>query len=289
MAATSPVDSVCTRKTTRLCHLSSRRPRVVLSRQLVVALPLAVLSLHLPLVVLSRQLVVTSPFDEPTSRHLIVSLCHLSLSRRASWLSHHHLLSSSCCTALSSSHRAGWLLCCLSLRRPLVVASPLVILSFRRSLVVLSCQLVVALPLLALSRPSRQVITPDCCPIASPCPLVAPRTALSSSRRAGWLLRRLSTRCPLVILSSCCAASCCLVVSAGCRTIISRRPLVAPPSLPLIVPSPPSNSDARRRHPPLLMSISIVVSSLPILSPHRCRCRTLPPPPLNAIFIVHHH
>ncbi len=40
---------------------SSRHPLVVLLRQLVVALPLAVLSLHCPLVVLSRQLVVASP------------------------------------------------------------------------------------------------------------------------------------------------------------------------------------------------------------------------------------
>ncbi len=61
MAATSPVDSVRTRKTTRLCHLLSRRPGVVLSCQLVVASPLAVLSLCRPLVVLSRQLVVGLP------------------------------------------------------------------------------------------------------------------------------------------------------------------------------------------------------------------------------------
>jgi hypothetical protein len=76
-----------------------------------------------PLVLSSRRLVVASPLDVPPSRRIIVSLCHLSLSRRASWLSCHHLLSSSRCTALSSSHRAGWLLRCLSLRRPLVLLS----------------------------------------------------------------------------------------------------------------------------------------------------------------------
>jgi hypothetical protein len=61
MAATSPVNSVWTRKTTRLCRLSSRRPGVLLSCQLVLALPLVVLSLRRPLVVLSHHLVVASP------------------------------------------------------------------------------------------------------------------------------------------------------------------------------------------------------------------------------------
>jgi hypothetical protein len=76
-----------------------------------------------PLVLLSRRLVVASPLDAPPSRRLVVSACRLLLSRRASWLSCHHLLSSSHCTALSSSHRAGWLLRCLSLRCPLVLSS----------------------------------------------------------------------------------------------------------------------------------------------------------------------
>ncbi len=55
--------------------------------------------------------------------------------------------------------------------------------------------------------------------------------AHSSSRRAGWLLCRLSMLRPLVVLLSRCAASCCLVAPADCRIIISYRPLVAPPSL----------------------------------------------------------
>ena len=136
MAATLPVNSVWTRKTTRLCCLSSRRPLVVSSCQLVVASPLVVLSLHRPLVILTRQLVVAlplavfllrrpfvlssrrlvvvSPLDAPPSRPLVISSCRLLLSRRASWLSHHHLSLSSGCTTLSSSHHAGWLLRCLS-------------------------------------------------------------------------------------------------------------------------------------------------------------------------------
>jgi len=190
MAATSPVNSVWTRKTTRLCCLLSRRPGVschaswllhrllpsshcaallsscrraswllhcllpsshlccplvVLSHQLLhclspssccatlssthhASLLLHCLSLsscctpRCPFVLLSHRLVV-SPLDVPPSRCLVISSCCLSLSCRASWLSRHHLLSSSCCTALSSSHRAGWLLRCLSLCRPLVLSS----------------------------------------------------------------------------------------------------------------------------------------------------------------------
>ena len=93
--------------------------------QLVVTLPLLVLSLCRPLVLSSRRLVVACV----ASRHAALSSSRclvvppLVLSHRASWLSHHHLSSSPCCTALSSSHPAGWLLHCLSLRRPLVLSS----------------------------------------------------------------------------------------------------------------------------------------------------------------------
>ena len=71
MAATSPVGSVWTPKTTKLCHLLSRRPQVVSSCQLVVALPLV-------------------------------------SSYPASWLLH-CLLPSSPCATLSSSSRASLL------------------------------------------------------------------------------------------------------------------------------------------------------------------------------------
>ena len=98
----------------RLCRLSSRRPCVASLCQLIVAWPHVVLSLRHSLVVLSCQLVVTSPLDTPPSLCLVVLLRRLSLSRRASWFSHHHFSSSSRCIALLSSHRAGWLLRCLS-------------------------------------------------------------------------------------------------------------------------------------------------------------------------------
>ena len=177
MAATSPIDSVWSQTTTRLCRLFSHRPGVVSSCQLIVASPLVVPSLRRSLVVLLHQLVVASPLAVLSLRCPLVVLS-----------------------------------------RQLVVALPLVILSMRHPLVNSSCQLVAA---------SYR--------ITSPHPLVAHRTALSSSRHAGWLLRRLSACSPLVILSSRCAASRCLVAPAGRRAIISCRPLVAPPSHPLIV------------------------------------------------------
>jgi hypothetical protein len=144
-----------------------------------------------------------------------------------------------------SSRRHGAVLSC-----QLVVPSPLVVLSLRHPLVVLS-ELVVAFasrhPLIALpshrlvlpagcrlasrrplvAPPSRQLIMPACCRVAPPRPLIVPGAALSSSRRAGWLLRRLSTHRPLVVSSSHCAASRCLVAPAGCHAIISCHPLVA--------------------------------------------------------------
>ena len=76
-----------------------------------------------PLTLSFRRVVVVLPLDAPPSRRLVVSSCRLLLSRRSSWLSHHHLSSSSRCTALSSSHCAGWLLHCLSLRCPLILSS----------------------------------------------------------------------------------------------------------------------------------------------------------------------
>ena len=128
-------------------------------------------------------------------------------------------------------------LCCLSSRRPgvvsscqLVVASPLVVPSLRRPLVVLSRQLVVALPLAVLSLRHPLVNLSHQLVVASP-----PRAALSSSRCADWLLRHLLVLCPLVISWTHCGTSSCLVAPAGCRTIISRRPFIAPPSRPLIV------------------------------------------------------
>ncbi len=201
MAATLPINSVWTRKTTRLCCLSSRRPGVVLSCQLVVASPLVVLSLPRPLIVLSRQL---------------------------------------------------------------VVASPLTILSLHCPLVVLSCQQVVA-----------QLVAPACCPITSPRPLVAPRTALSFSRCAGRLLHCLSTRRPLVISSSCRLVVPSLVVSS-CQLV------VAPSSLVIL-----------SLHRTLVLSSCWLVVVVPVLAPpsrpivlfHHRRHRT----PLSAAAAIKHH
>ena len=74
-----------------------------------------------PLILSLRRLVVALPLDALPSCRLVISSCRLVLSRRASWLLRHHLLSSSCCTAVSSSHRAGWFLHCLSLCCSLVL------------------------------------------------------------------------------------------------------------------------------------------------------------------------
>jgi hypothetical protein len=224
------------------------------------------------------------------------------------------------------------------LSRQLVVALPLALVFLHHHLVNSLRQLVVTSPLLVLllrpAPPSRLLVeSAGCCR-----PLV-----VSSSRR-------------LVVSSSRRASSCYLVTSAGCRAIISRRPLIAPPSRPLILlatcyvaspcaallssrcsplltpsnaverccrhrtPPPtsplntisivhccqschpslpsnanaqlrrssPSNADAHHRRPPPLMLISIVASSLPIHSPYR-HCRRTLPPPLNAIIIIHRH
>jgi hypothetical protein len=188
--------------TMRLCRLSSRRPGAVLSFQLVVASPLVVLSL----------------------RRLLV----FSSSCRASWLMH-HLSPSSHCAALLSSCHASWLSHCLSpssrcatLLSTCRVSLLLYRLSLssccapRHPLILSSRWLVVTSPHDAL--PSRRLIVSSCrlslsCRAASRC-LVAQAgcpaiifllssgcTALSSSHRAGWLLRCLSLRRPLVLLS----------------------------------------------------------------------------------------
>ena len=117
--------------------------------------------------------------------------------------------------------------CCIASHHPLIA------LPSRRLDAPAGCRIASRRPLIA--PPSRQLVAPACCRIASPCPLVAPRATLSSSRRAGWLLCRLLMHRPLVVSLSRRAASCFLVAPAGCRAIISRRPLVAPPSRPLIV------------------------------------------------------
>ena len=117
-----------------------QRPLVVLSRQLVFALPLAVLSLHHPLVNSSRQLVVASPL--------------LVLSLRPAPPSHPLIAPAGCCVtsrraALSSSHRLAVPPLVVSSHQLVVAPSSLVVISLHRPLVLSSCWLAVALPVLA--------------------------------------------------------------------------------------------------------------------------------------------
>jgi hypothetical protein len=109
----------------------------------------------------------------------------LSSSRRASLLSH-QLSPSSCCATLSSSRRAGWLLHRLLMHHPFFISSssscPLIVSSSCRApllsscharrqlvvpLVLSSCRLVVALPLLA--PPSHPLVMPAILASPSPC------------------------------------------------------------------------------------------------------------------------
>jgi len=125
--------------------------------------------------------------------------------------------------------------CCFVAPAGCGIASPcpLIALPSRHLVPPAGCRIASHRPLIA--PPSRQLVAPACYCIASPRPLAAPHAALSPSRCAGWLLRRLSMHHPLVVLLSHCAASHCLFARAGCCAIISRRPLIAPPSCPLIM------------------------------------------------------
>jgi hypothetical protein len=288
MAATSPVDSIWTRKTTRLCRLSSCRPGVVLSCQLVVALPLVVLSLRRPLVVLSRQLVVASPLAVLSLRCPLV------------------VLSRQLVVALP--------LAILLLRHPLVNSS--------RQLVVALPLLVLSLPLRP-APPSRPLAAPAGCCVASRLSMRRP-LVVSLSRRAASCCLVVPAGCRaiipcrpfvatpsrrLLVLAGCCVAcpSCATLSSsrrspsptpsnAVERCCRHRTPPPPPPSNAISIvhrchscrpsppsnanahlrPSPLSNADARRRHPPPLMSISLVASSSFIRIPHRRCRRTLP-------------
>ena len=99
--------------------------------------------------------------------------------------------------------------------------------------------------------------------IASPRPLIAPRAALSSSLRAGWLLRCLSTCRPLVVSSSHRLIMPPLVV-------LSRQLVVTPSSL-----------DVLSLHRPLVLSSCWLVVALHVVVVHRRHHRT----PSNAAAI----
>jgi hypothetical protein len=145
-----------------LVVLSLRHPLVVLLRQLVVASPLAILSFRCPRIVLSRQLVVTLPLTVLLLRHplvnsscqLVVASSLLVLSLRPTPPSCPLVASAGCCVAsrhaaLSSSrHLVVPPLVVLS-RQLVVMPSSLFVFSLHRPLVLSSCWLVVALPVLA--------------------------------------------------------------------------------------------------------------------------------------------
>jgi len=157
---------------------------------------------------------VVSPFVAPPSRRLVVPAgCHIAF--------HCPLIAMpSCCLVTPAD-------CCIASHHPLIA------LPSCHFFVPAGCRIASCSPLVV--PPSCHLVAPACCRIASPCPLVAPRAALLSSRCAGWLFCYLSSCHPLVISSSLHATLSSLLAPAGCRIIISRSPLVAPPSCPLIM------------------------------------------------------
>ena len=196
-----------------------------------------------------------------------------------------------------------------SLRHPLIVtacqlviASPLVILSLRRPLVVLSSRrLAVASPLavLPLCHPlvllSRQLV------VTSPLLVISLHHPLVLTR-AGWSLHRLSsssrcapkppTRPPLVAPAGRCVASRCAALSSSHRLIampshVSLRPLVVASSLivlllrrppgPLIVSADCCVASSWRH--PLILSLRRLSSPRHQLAVVHRRCHQTPLPP----------
>ncbi len=171
----------------------------------------------------------------------------------------------------------------------------------RRLVAPADCPIVSRCPLVV--PPSCPLVVPACCCIATPHPLVA--LHFRPPFCAGWLLRCLSTRRPLIVSSRCplvillrqliVALSAIMLLLRHPLVILSRRlvvalPLLALPSRPLVVlaifvsTSPclaierhetPSNAVERRRTP-----------SNAVKRCHRHRTPP-PPPPLNTISIIH--
>ena len=136
--------------------------------------------------------------------------------------------------------------CCITSPRPFVA------LPSRHLVAPAGCRIASRRPLVA--PPSRQLVAPACCCIASPCPLIVLRTALLSSRCAGWLLR------------------CRATLSSSCRLVVP--PLVVS-SLQLVVA--PSSLVVLSLHRPLVLSLCWLVVALSVLA--------LPSHPL---VVVHH-
>jgi hypothetical protein len=184
-----------------------------------VSVTIAVAIADITAVVIAATNVSCRPLTAPPSCCLAQAGCCVA--------SHCNALSFSCCAALSSYRHPLTALpsCCLISPAGCCVASHCTALSsssHSAALIILR-QLVVALPLVA---------PPSCCAalLSCPRPLTASShcTALSLSHLTGWLLRCLSSRCPLVVLLLLCS----FVVL---RRLVVALPLVAPPSSPLIV------------------------------------------------------
>ncbi len=157
------------------CPIASCRPRhplVVVSCQLVVALPLAVLSLRCSLVIFVAP-AVALPLAILSLRHLLVNSSHqlvvasplLVLLLHPAPPSHPLVAPAGCCVAsrqaaLSLSRHLVVPPLVVSSRQLVVVQSSLGILSLHHTLVLSSCWLVVALPVLA--PPSRPLVLIHC-------------------------------------------------------------------------------------------------------------------------------
>ena len=198
MAATLPVNSVWTRKTSRLCRLLPCRPGVVLSCQLVVTLPLVVISLRRPLIVLSCQLIVAS-IALPSHCLVAPAGCCIASCHPLVVPPSCQLVAPGCCriasprplvvprATLSSSRRAGWLLHCLLPCRPLVIllsccATSCCLVAPAGCRAIISCRSLIALP----SRPL--IMLAGCC-VACPC------AALSSSFHSPLLKPSNAVKC----------------------------------------------------------------------------------------------
>ena len=202
---------------------------------IVVSSSLSLVSLHRPLILSLRQLVVACRLCRPivlrhprvlSSRWLVVA-CHIAS------------VALSCCTALSSSRRTSWLLLVarlcrtIWLHRPLVLSSCRLVVACHVASVALSC-CAALLSFCRSRRLCRPVMLNRLLVLSSRWLVVACRVvglsscaALSSSRRAGWLLLVASPLLPYHVAPP----SRPLVVSAdcymsSCLPIISRGPLV---------------------------------------------------------------
>jgi hypothetical protein len=265
----------------RATLLSSHRPITALpSRRLIAPAGCCVASLRTALSSSSHRTALSLSCSGwllhclPSHRPLVLSLC-LPLV----------LSSSYHCAALSLSHLTGWLLRRLSLYRLLVVLSlrrslvvllrllaastlvappsrphvmppprPLIVLSLRCPLVVSSCWLVVASPFVA---------PPSLCPLTAPpshrlapagCCVASRHTALTSSRHASLssFLRPITA-----------PPSCCLISPAGC-CVASRRTALSSSSRSAALSSSCAGWLLRQllsRHPLVLTSCHLLVLS----------------------------